>query len=201
MPHSAAREDTTALLSSSDASAETTLDQLLPLLYDELRDMAHRRLAAEGRNPSLDTTALVHEAYLRLVDGDRVARKGRAYFFGAASRAMRRVLVDRARRRRAQKRGGDRERVSLGDVDPEVDTFAAELLDLDAALEDLEEMEARQARVVECRFFAGMTVDETADALDVSARTVKYDWAMARAWLHRRLAPTGSDAPTSNGTP
>lgn len=181
------RKTTTELLSSDHVTATSTLRRLVPLLYDELRDMAHRQLAAEHRPPTLDTTALVHEAYLRLVDSERVTRRGRAYFFGAASRAMRRVLVDRARRRKAAKRGGERERVSLSHVDPDLDEFAAELLDLDAALGELEAMEPRQARVVECRFFAGLSVAETSRALDVSERTVKYDWAMARAWLHRRL--------------
>lgn len=199
MEDATSRETATALLSSPGASAGSTLDRLVPLLYDELREMARGKLAAEAREPTLDTTALVHEAYLRLVDGDRVARKGRAYFFGAASRAMRRVLVDRARRRRAQKRGGDRKRVSLSRLEGELDAFAAELLDLEAALGELEALAPRQVRVVECRFFAGMSVADTAAALDVSPRTVKYDWAMARAWLHRRLTPDGSDPPASNG--
>lgn len=199
MPPSSLRESTTELLSAGDATATSTLDGLVPVLYEELRDLAHRKLAAEHGNPTVDTTALVHEAYLRLVDGDQVGKRGRAYFFGAASRAMRRVLIDRARRRKALKRGGGRERVSLSRVDPELDEFATELIDLDAALDELETLEPRQARVVECRFFAGMTVADTAAALDVSPRTVKYDWAMARAWLHRRLTENGDDGSPSNG--
>lgn len=163
--------------------------------------MAHRQLAGERPGHTLNTTALVHEAYVRLVDDTRVTRKGRAYFFGAAGRAMRQILVDHARRHRAAKRGGDADPVTLepgqgvmradraprdaGDL--RVEKLVDQLIDLDRALHDLAALNPRQARVVECRFFGGLQVDETAEALGVSPRTVKYDWALARAWLKEAL--------------
>lgn len=178
---------TTALLQTLDSAEAPPLERLLPPIYDELRRMAHHRLALEPRNPTIQTTELVHEAYLRLVDDARVTRRGRAYFFGAAARAMRQVLIDAARRRTAAKRGGGEVPVSLEEQHVAVDAYAAELLDLDRALSDLEGRSPRQARVVECRFFGGLSVEETAAALDVSPRTVKSDWALARAWLFDAL--------------
>src|SRR5690606_27472828 len=136
---------------------------------------------------TLQTTALVHEAYFRLADDTKVTARGRAYFFAAAARAMRQVLVDHARRRNAAKRGGGVEPVSLDETRLAVDELAAELLDLDRELERLAALNERHARVVECRFFAGLSVEETAAALDVSPRTVKSDWALARAWLYETL--------------
>ena len=152
--------------------------------------MARRQLARERTSASLQTTALVHEAYLRLVDDARVTAKGKAYFFAAASRAMRQVLVDQARRRGSRKRGGGQAPVSLSDAlagDDPLGELASDLMELDDALDALAELNPRHARVVECRFFAGMNVEETAQALEVSERTVKYDWTLARAWLYRRL--------------
>lgn len=189
-----ARDRTTALLQAADPADARTLDRLVPLIYEELRVMAHRQLVGERPGHTLQTTALVHEAYARLVDDTRVTRRGGAYFFAAAARAMRQVLVDAARRRGARKRPGSRRRVTLDEETAAVDPFADELLDLEAALERLEGLEPRQARVVECRFFGGLGVEETAEALDVSPRTVKYDWAMARAWLYTQLrAGDGED--------
>jgi RNA polymerase sigma-70 factor, ECF subfamily len=163
------------------------------LLYDELRELAHRQLAREGGSPTLQTTELVHEAYLRLADDDRVSARGRAYFFAAAAQAMRRVLVDAARRSGAARRGGDLARVTLGEEHAAVDAYASDLLDLDRALDELESDSPRLARVVELRFFGGLSVEETAEAIGVSPRTVKGDWALARAWLHEALArdPSG----------
>lgn len=202
------RDRTTALLEHADPTDPgPALDRLLPLVYEELRVMAHRRLAGERPGHTLNTTALVHEAYVRLVDDTRVTRKGRAYFFGAAARAMRHVLVDHARRHRAAKRGGGADRVTLesghgairADRFPldaaamRVGRLVDELIDLDRALDGLAELNPRHARVVECRFFGGLGVAETAEALGVSPRTVKYDWALARAWLKEALV--GSDRP------
>jgi RNA polymerase sigma-70 factor, ECF subfamily len=181
------RAETTALLDSIESPDAPALDRLVPLLYDELREVAQRALSRGRGNATIQTTELVHEAYLRLVDDARVTRRGRAYFFGAAARAMRNVLVESARRRGTAKRGGDGAIVTLEEGHASVDAYAAELLDLDGALTALEAQSPRQARVVECRYFGGMSVEETADALDVSARTVKSDWAMARAWLYARL--------------
>lgn len=185
---SSARARATALLESAGESDPVTLDRLLPLVYDEIRRLAHRQLVGEGPGHTLSTTGLVHEAYLRLVDNARVTRKGRAYFFGAAARAIRQVLVDHARRRRRIKRGGKAERISLDATEIAIDRFADELIDLDRALNELKGLNPRHARVVECRFFAGLDVRETAETLDVSPRTVKYDWALARAWLYQRLS-------------
>jgi RNA polymerase sigma factor (TIGR02999 family) len=159
----------------------------VPLIFDELHEMAHWQLAREQQSVTLQTTALVHEAYLRLVDDDRVTGRGRAYFFAAAARAMRQVLVDAARRRKAAKRGGDVPLMSLDEDVALVEAYESDLLDLDQALEELKLRNPRQMRVVECRFFGGMSVGETAAALDVSPRTVEADWALARAWLYTVL--------------
>jgi RNA polymerase sigma-70 factor, ECF subfamily len=157
------------------------------LLYEELRQLAHRYRSREGGNATLHTTELVHEAYLRMADDERVRARGKAYFFGAAAQAMRRVLVDAARRRGAVKRGGAYVEVSLGEQLVAVDGYASDLLDLDRALSALEAANPRLAKVVELRFFGGLSVEETAATLDVSPRTVKGDWALARAWLHATL--------------
>lgn len=170
-----------------DTDPSATLDTLVPIVYDQLRAIAHRQRAREAADQTLDTTALVNEAYLRLVDDTRVTRRGRAYFFGAAARAMRQILVDYARRRDALKRGGGMEVVTLEDRHAAVDGFAAELLDLEAALQRLARHSPRQAQVVELRYFGGLEVGEVAELLRVSVRTVELDWAMARAWLFREL--------------
>ena len=163
------------------------MERLLPLIYDELREMAHRQLARERRGHTLQTTALVHEAYLRLVDETKVTERGRAYFFAAAARAMRQVLVDYARKRKALKRGGGQAPLNLEDDQIAIDAYAEELIDLDEALERLAALNGRHARVVECRFFGGLSVPETAKALGVSPRTVGYDWSVAQAWLYHQL--------------
>ena len=170
-----------------DADPSTALDALVPIVYQQLRAIAHRQRAREAADHTLDTTALVNEAYLRLVDDTRVTRRGRAYFFGAAARAMRQILVDYARRRDALKRGGGMEVITLEDRHAAVDGFSAELLDLEAALQRLARRSARQAQVVEFRYFGGLEVAEVAELLRVSVRTVELDWAMARAWLFREL--------------
>ena len=163
------------------------LDELVPVVYEELRTIAHRHLAARDRGGTLQTTGLVHEAYLKLVDQSRAGWNDRAHFFAIASRAMRHVLIDRARGRARLKRGGDGPRISLdvdeipGDDQPEA------LLQLDEALVKLAEVEPRLARVVECRFFGGLREEEIAEALGVTARTVQRDWAKARVLLRRAL--------------
>ena len=186
----AQRAETTSLLESWEHTGPDQWERLLPVVYDELRRLAHRHMAREHGMRTLQTTALVHEAFMRLVDDSVVTRKGRAYFFAAASRAMRQVLVDNARRRGAHKRGGAAAEITgleAADEEAQLDAAADELLDLNSALEELAALEPRHARVVECRFFAGMSVEETAEALNVSERTIKGDWALARAWLYRRL--------------
>ena len=171
------------------------MERLIPLVYAELRRVAHRQLAAEPAGHTLSTTALVHEAYLRLAEQTRVDWTSRAQFFALAARVMRRVLVDYARRHHAARRGGAQQRVSLDDADAGSDTGALtaaargdELLALDEALERLAAVDARAARVVECRFYGGLTETETAEALGVSRRTVAGDWLMAKGWLYRALA-------------
>jgi len=162
-------------------------ERLLPLVYEEIRRLAGRFMRRERGDHTLQPTALVHEAYLKLVDQDRVAWRNRAHFVGVAAQAMRRVLVDHARRRGREKRGGDRRRIPLegiADLSPEA---AGALEEVDAALERLARLDPRQARIVELRFFGGLDVQEIADALEVSKRTVEADWTMARAWLSREL--------------
>lgn len=178
------RTQVTGAVRTADSGEPVPLDALVELIYDDLHAIAHRQLAREPTGHTLQTTALVHEAYLKLVDGRDIGGRGRAYFFAAAARAMRQVLVDHARRRKAGKRGGGVPAVALDATHLAVDEFAIELIDLDRALDRLAELEPRQARVVECRYFGGMSVKETAEALGSSSRTVKYDWALARAWLY-----------------
>ncbi len=174
----------------SDGETEA-VEQLVPLVYDGLRAIAHNYLAHERSSHTLGTTALVHEAYLKLVDQRAANWKSRAHFFAVASQAMRRILVDYARRRRAAKRGGDAVKVALDDALVMADTRADELLALDDALKELEMFDPRQARIVEYRFFGGLTVEQTAAVLDISAATVKRDWTVAKAWLHNAMSPSG----------
>lgn len=192
---SSLRARTTELIETAGDGDAIALNELFPRVYDELRALARSRLADEQRHDSLQTTALVHEAYLRLVDDTRVTHRGRAYFFAAASRAMRQILVDRARRRLAIKRGEGVDLMSLDEDHAAVDAYAAELVELDDALNRLAERSPRHARVVELRYFAGLSVERTAEVLGVSARTVKSDWAMARAWLFSELGPQHSAVP------
>jgi RNA polymerase sigma factor (TIGR02999 family) len=175
------------LLADVGDEAADRLDRLIPLVYEQLREMAHRQLGGEFGARTLQTTALVHEAYLKVAASNKVTDRGKSYFFAAAARAMRQVLVDLARRRKAGKRGGDVEVVTLDEQSWAVDAFAADVLDLDKALEKLADLNLRHARVVEYRFFGGLTVEETAAALEVSPRTVKQDWLLARAWLYEAL--------------
>ncbi len=174
-----------ARMADGDADAA---DRLLPLVYDELRDLARREMRRERDGHTLGATALVHEAYLRLAELDDVSWRGRAHFFGTAASAMRRVLIGYARARKSEKRGGGVVPEPLEDVVVAARERPEDLLALDEALERLAEVEPRRARVVECRFFAGMSLDETAEALGVSNVTVRRDWALARAWLNRELA-------------
>lgn len=169
------------------AGNRDALDEFVPRLYQELRGMAHRQLLGERADHTLNTTALVHEAYLKLARLDRLEWKNRAHFCAEAARAMRRILVDYAVRRGARKRGGDRVKVEMEESFAITDAEAGQLLSLHRALQELESHHPRHARVVECRFFAGMTIPEIGEALDISPATVKRDWQMARAWLNREL--------------
>ena len=192
-----AEEQTAAALIMLRRGVPDGMERLIPLVYEELRRVAHRQLAAEPAGHTLSTTALVHETYLRLAEQTRTEWASRAQFFGLAARVMRRVLVDYARRRRAARRGGVGLRpISLEDAESGGDAGALtvatrgdELLALDEALERLALLDARAASVVECRFFGGLTEAETAEALDVSQRTVSGDWMMAKGWLYGALRP------------
>jgi len=181
------RGEVTRLLAELGRDGAAAVDRLVPILYDELRQIARRHMRAERADHTLDTTALVHEAYVKLVRLDRMSWQNRAHFLAMAAKAMRRVLVDHAVGRRAQKRGGVRQRVPLEDVAAPAGQPVETIVALDDALRRLEAVDARLSVVVECRYFGGMSVDETAQALDVSPATVKRQWSVARAWLNREL--------------
>lgn len=189
----------TALLQAHASGDADALGQLLPRVYDELRRIARARLQRERAGHTLAPTELVHQAYLKLVPLDRIEWQGRAHFFAIASRAMRNVLIDYAAQRGAAKRGGGARPVTLDDQTAAVEHPLDDLIALGRALDRLESIEARQARVVECKFFGGLSLEETAEALAISPATVSRDWTFARAWLHRELtaaAPAdGSHSP------
>jgi RNA polymerase sigma factor (TIGR02999 family) len=169
------------------------LDELLPLVYAELRRVAQARLRQEPPGHTLQATALVHEAYVRLVDLDRLTLTDRTHFFAMAARLMRQILVDYARRKRSDKRGGGATLLTLGGVSDKTPAQpAVDVIDLDAALEELGALDPRLARIVELRYFVGLTLAETAEALEVSHATVERDWAIAKGWLYRRLAGRGA---------
>ena len=181
-------ESVTELLHRAREGSSEAVDRLMPLVYDELRAIAHGQLRGERSEHTLSTTGLVHEAYLRLVDQKKVDWQDRTHFFAVAARVMRRVLVDYARRRVAKKRDGLRQAIPLDDALHIVDSQADMMVELDEALTRLAERDERQARVVELRFFAGLTEDEVAEVLGVSPRTVRYDWIKAKGWLYRELS-------------
>ena len=195
------RSRTTEHPQDTAAGASSTLDGVWPRVYDELRRLAHRRLSSERTGHTLSTTALVHEVYLRLQSQRAVECENRALFFTQAARAMRRILVDYARRHRAQRRGGAQSRVPIEalNADDSAAGFqiaaaerAEELLALDEALERLTAIDSRLAKVIEYRFFAGLTEEEVAAVLGVTARTVARDWVKARAWLRQQLEEPGA---------
>lgn len=177
----------TDVLAGLRSRSDESLDHLLPLVYQELRAMARRHLRAKGHGGTLQTTALVHEAYLKLVDQSRAEWRDRAHFLAVASIAMRHILVDRAKARLALKRGGEFRRITLDEQDISVDDQPDALVQLDEAMQRLAEMEPRLVRVVECRFFGGLTEGEIAEALGLTVRTVQRDWAKARMLLRRAL--------------
>jgi RNA polymerase sigma factor (TIGR02999 family) len=181
--------DITGLLVSWREGDQQAFERLVPLVYDELRRVARRQLRGEPAAISIQPTALVHEVYLRLVDVRRATLASRSHFFAVAAGLMRQILVDHARRRRADKRGGGITLLPLDEVSPAAPAASLDVLALDQALEALSRIDPRQGRVVELRYFAGLTTTETADALEVSTATVEREWAFAKAWLLRRLSP------------
>lgn len=187
MTDSSSRPDVTALLCRWSAGDEKAPEQLMPLVYQELRDLARRYLQRERGGHTLQPTALVHEAYLRMVDQSRIQWQNRAQFFGIAAQLMRRILVDHARAHVAAKRGGNAQRISLDDAQISPEERAAELVELDAALTELAAVDDRKSRIVELRFFGGLSIDETAEAMGLNSATVRRDWTVAKTWLHHRI--------------
>lgn len=177
----------TDLLRAHSSGDSKALDELMPIVYDKMQNMAHQRLRGERSNHTLSTTALVHEAYLKLIDFNRIDWQNRNHFYGIASQIMRNILVDYAVKRQAEKRGGKNQRITLGDDDAVTEMNLHDVLSIHHALERLEAVDQRQVKVVECRFFGGLTIEETANALEISTPTVSRDWKMARAWLNREL--------------
>ena len=183
-------KDLTALLAAHRQGDRNALGRLLPLVYRDLQRLAKRQLSAGRPGQTLNTTGLVHEAYLKLADSDRSAWQDRGHFFAVAAMAMRQIVIDYARQTQAHKRGGEQKKEGLDGVDLAVEAQAETLLAVDRALTRLGELDPRLPRIVECRFFTGLTEEETAEALGVSTRTVERDWKRARAWLKQELDGT-----------
>jgi RNA polymerase sigma factor (TIGR02999 family) len=175
------------LLEEAGAGSRTALDRLMPLVYEDLREVAHHALRKEGPGCSLHTTALVHEAYLKLSDQDRTAWSGKPHVIGVAATAMRRILVNRTEATRRLRRGGGHRRIDLDEADRVAQQTDTELLEVDHALERLEHVDERKARLVELRFFAGLSLAEAAEALEVSLPTAKRDWAIAKLFILREI--------------
>ena len=178
----------TVLLRKWSEGDDSALEQLTPLVYDELHRLAHQHMRRENAGHVLQTSALINEAYLRLVDQPRIQWESRAHFFGIAARLMRRILVDDARKRNSAKRGGSLIQVPLDEVDYLAQQQAANVVAVDEALQMLEAIDARQSQIVELRFFGGLSIDETANLLRVSPGTVMRDWTFARAWLRNQMS-------------
>jgi RNA polymerase sigma factor (TIGR02999 family) len=188
--------DVTQILHAIEQGDPHAASQLLPLVYDELRKLATHKLAQEKPGQTLDATALVHEAYLRLAGADQAQPfNSRGHFFAAAAEAMRRILVDNARRKRRAKHGGDRQRLALDELAVPADDRAEDLLALDEALTQLATQEPVKAQVVQLRYFAGLSLEETAACLGLSPATAKRYWTVARAWLYAALADPGQGSP------
>ena len=187
------RAKITQLLNAHSSGNSHALDQLVPLIYDQLRRMAQNRLQGERSGHTLNTTALVHEAYLKLAKFDRINYQNSHHFFAIASQVMRNILVDYALKHKAQKRGGVYTPATLGEADSVAEWDILNVLSVHQALERLAQIDERQMRVVECRFFGGLSIEETAKALGVSEPTVSRDWNMARAWLNKELSDVEND--------
>lgn len=182
----------TRLLSQISQGDKKATEELLPLVYNELRALARRRMAREKPGQTLQPTALVHEAYLRLLGDQSPQWEGRGHFFAAAAEAMRRILIEKARQKSRLKRGGDRQRTGLDEAKARSETDFEEILTIDELLQRLEAQDLEMARVVKLRYFAGLTVEETAEALGTSCRSVNRLWTAAKAWLHRGLTERGN---------
>jgi RNA polymerase sigma factor (TIGR02999 family) len=181
------------LLTGIQSGDRVSAERLLPIVYDQLRDIAAQQMRGEAENNTLQPTALVHEAYLKLVDQSRVDWKGRTHFVAVAAQAMRRILVDHARHRQALKRGGAFQRITLDERLASEWQTDQDLLSLECALEKLSQLDQCQAQIVELRFFGGLQIDEVAEALGMSKRSVEREWTMIRAWLRRELSEGRSE--------
>lgn len=179
--------DVTQLLINWSEGDQQALERLMPLVYSELRRLASNYLRRERAGHTLQPTALVNEAYLKLIDQRNAKWQNRAQFFGISAQLMRRILVDHARQHQAAKRGGDAQRVSITDVEPVAQQAPVDLLALNEALDELATMDPQQGRIVELKFFGGLSIEETAEVLGISHATVERDWKSARAWLRRKL--------------
>jgi RNA polymerase sigma-70 factor, ECF subfamily len=180
-------DDLTGLLIDWRDGDDSALEKLTPLVYDELRRIAHRYVQRERNGHTLHTTALVNEAYLRLAGQQKIQWQSRAHFFAVSAQVMRRILIDHARRRHYAKRGGDADHIQVEQADPMSPERASELVALDEALSQLGELDSRKARVVELRYFGGLSLEETAEVLQVSVMTVRRDWRAAKAFLYRAV--------------
>ena len=186
--------EVTRILSAIQHGNAQAAKELLPLVYDELRRLAAVKLARENPGQTLQPTALVHEAWLRLGGQENQAWNGRPHFFGAAAEAMRRILIDNARRKRARRHGGGQQRVDVQDIEIAADALDDDLLEVNAALERFAAIDKQKAELVKLRYFTGLTIDEASEILGVSAPTAKRWWAYARAWLHKEIADQKSVA-------
>jgi RNA polymerase sigma-70 factor, ECF subfamily len=187
------QKDITGLLLDWGSGDKAALDKLIPLVYKELRRMAHQYIQRERGGNTLQTSALINEAYMRLIDYKRMRWQDRAHFFAVAAQAMRRILVERARSRHRQKRGGAAQLVSLDEAADLASERGAEIIALDNALTDLYAIAPRKGQVVELRYFGGLNVDETAEVLGISAPTVQREWRAARAWLYKAICEGTAD--------
>jgi RNA polymerase sigma factor (TIGR02999 family) len=179
--------DVTRLLNDAAAGSPAATEELFQAVYDQLRRIARRRMAEERADHTLQATALVHEAYVRLVGDQQVIWNSRAHFFGAAARAMRRILVEQARRKARPKHGGDRERVSLEHAEVAVEPLSDDVLAVDEAVKKLEAVDARKGRIVNLRYFSGLSAEETASVLGVSVGTIEREWRFIKSWLQLEL--------------
>jgi len=179
--------DVTRILQSMESGDAKAAEELLPLVYEELRKLAASKMANESPNQTLQPTALVHEAWLRLAGNENVKWDGRAHFFGAAAEAMRRILIDKARRKQARRHGGGQQRLDIDEVEIAAPAKEQELLDMDEALEKFAALDKQKAELVKLRYFVGLTLEESARILGVSTPTAKRWWAYSRAWLYRQI--------------
>lgn len=187
--------DVTRILSTIEQGESAASEQLLPLVYDELRKLAAQKMAQEAPGQTLQATSLVHEAYLRLVDVEQAQHwNSRGHFFAAAAEAMRRILIDRAREKLALKRGGDHKRVPLEELDPPAGSSPEDLLALDEALEQLTRLDPMAGQLVKLRYFAGLSVEQAGKTLNLATATAYRHWTFARAWLHRQVACRPTDS-------